>query len=211
MIGHTQKSKQVLKRVGIFAGTFDPVHTGHITFAKQALKAARLDAVYFLVERKPRGDKMPEHFAHRVAMIRQALKPHAQLDVIELPERHFSVKRTLPRIRQLFPYAEFTFLMGSDVIEGLIHWPGHELLLKDCGLAVGLREDTTAIDLQNTIANWHVQPRSYVIIETSVPHVSSSRVRHGLRHMRHQDGLLASVKRYSATEWLYAKLPHHDS
>ena len=46
-----------MARIGIYAGTFDPVHAGHVAFALQSLEAAKLDRVYFLPERRPRGKR----------------------------------------------------------------------------------------------------------------------------------------------------------
>ena len=66
-------------RIGIFAGTFDPVHAGHIAFALQAAEIAKLDEVVFIPERRPLSKSSTEHFGHRVAMIRQAIMPHSKL------------------------------------------------------------------------------------------------------------------------------------
>jgi nicotinate-nucleotide adenylyltransferase len=69
-------------RIGIYSGTFDPVHSGHISFALQSLKAAKLDKVYFLPERRPRNKQQVEHFGHRVAMLKRAIKPYPEFNVL---------------------------------------------------------------------------------------------------------------------------------
>jgi cytidyltransferase-like protein len=46
---------KVMKHIGIYPGSFDPVHEGHFAFAKAALETGRLDTVIFLPEMKPRG------------------------------------------------------------------------------------------------------------------------------------------------------------
>jgi nicotinic acid mononucleotide adenylyltransferase len=71
-------------RIGIYAGTFDPVHAGHVSFALHAMTVAQLDEVYFLPERLPRYKPGAAHFAHRVAMLKRAVKPHPDLQIIEL-------------------------------------------------------------------------------------------------------------------------------
>ena len=128
-------------RIGIYSGTFNPVHSGHVTFALQALQTAKLDKVYFLPERRPRYKQHVEHYGHRVAMIRQALQLHPKLDVLETDDVSFTVSRTLPRLELQFPGAQLVFLMGSDVVTHLHAWPGADILLARSELAVGLRAD----------------------------------------------------------------------
>src|SRR4051812_33685276 len=128
-----------MPRIGIYAGTFDPVHAGHVTFALQAMEAAGLDKVYFLPERRPRNKQHVEHFGHRVAMLKRAAQPHPQFEVLELVDVSFSVERTLPKLRQQFADDELVFLFGSDVVVSLQSWPKSELLLKDNELVIGLR------------------------------------------------------------------------
>src|ERR1035438_181672 len=91
------------KRIGIYSGTFNPIHTGHITFALQATTEASLDKIYFLPERKPRNKAQVEHFAHRVAMIKQAIRPHPKFNILELTDPSFSVKASLPKLQAIFP------------------------------------------------------------------------------------------------------------
>src|ERR1700712_538230 len=105
-----------MSRIGIYAGTFHPVHAGHITFALQALEAAQLDMVYFMPERRPRHKQQVEHFAHRVAMITRAAKPYQYFDVLEFVDVNFSIERTLPALQQRFAGDELVFLFGSDVL-----------------------------------------------------------------------------------------------
>src|SRR6185295_10705588 len=103
-----------MKRIGFFSGTFDPIHKGHIAFALQALEAAELDRVYFMPEAKPRRKEGMTHYGHRVAMLRLALRPHKNLKVLEVPDRQFSVQRTMPRLKTRFKNDQLFLLMGSD-------------------------------------------------------------------------------------------------
>jgi len=89
-----------MTRVGIYPGTFDPVHVGHIAFALQAMKSAKLDYLYFLPERSPRRKTDITHYGHRVAMLRRAIRPHVQFGLLDLPTKQFSVLKTLPELRK---------------------------------------------------------------------------------------------------------------
>ncbi len=194
-------------RVGIFAGTFDPVHIGHITFALQAIDHAKLDEVVFVPERHPRNKQGAEHFGHRVAMICQAIKPHSKLALLELVESKLSVNRTLPHFRATFGDAELVLLVGSDVLPTIPTWPDADRLLSQVELVVGVRQDESPEAMELHVETWQTKPQNLHVFTSFAPEVSSSKVRGNLRAGRTQRGVLASVVRYARKNWLYVKLP----
>lgn len=195
-----------MNRVGIYAGTFDPVHAGHITFALQALRAAKLNTIYFLPERRPRGKDQVEHFAHRIAMLKRAHQPHPQFEILELVDVSFTVERTLPFLESQFPDSQLVFLFGSDVVAGLAAWPNADRLLKSAELVIGLREKDDHAVTRQIIESWTAQPKLLTMFPSYAPHISSGRVRDALRRRQAAPGLLTSVERYSNRNWLYVSL-----
>ncbi|HWB38926.1 MAG TPA: nicotinate-nicotinamide nucleotide adenylyltransferase [Candidatus Saccharimonadales bacterium] len=193
-------------RIGIYAGTFDPVHAGHIGFALQSMKAANLDKLYFLPERQPRGKKGVEHFGHRTAMLERALKPYRKFGVIELVDTNFSVARTLPQLQQQFPDSQLVFLFGSDIVSNLANWPNVKQLLKSSELVIGLREQDDENALRQTLANWKVRPKALTMFKSHAPKVSSGKIREALRLRQKTPGSLKSVEHYSDQHWLYISL-----
>lgn len=194
-------------RVGIYAGTFDPVHSGHVAFALQAIEAAQLDGVYFLPERQPRGKHQVEHFGHRVGMLERALKPHPRLHVMELVDAHFSVTRTMPQLKKRFTNGQLVFLFGSDIVPGLADWPHAAKLLEDNELVIGIRSRDNREKLRTIIEGWQVQPKSVTMFDSYAADVSSGIVRDALRKgQAAAPGLLKSVERYSDRHWLYVSL-----
>lgn len=195
------------RRVGIYAGTFDPVHSGHVAFALQALEAADLDKVYFLPERQPRNKTQVEHFGHRAAMLERALKPHPRLELIEMVDRNFSVKGTLPRLRKRFAGASLVFLFGSDVVRSLADWPDAGRFLKNAELVIGIRSRDKRADLRRIIADWPTDPAAVTMFDSYAPDASSRIVREALRGGKAMvPGLLPSVERYSDSHWLYVSI-----
>jgi len=195
-----------MKRIGIYSGTFDPVHAGHVSFALQALAAAKMDAVYFLPERRPRSKRGVEHFAHRVAMLKRAVVLHRHLHVLELEDTNFSVATTLPRLRKRFAKAELVFLVGSDVAPFIPQWPNSEQLLKQCELVVGVRAADSQVLVQESMQRWAVQPVALTVIESYAAQISSRKIREALQRREYIPGLLRSVERYSNRNWLYVSL-----
>jgi nicotinate-nucleotide adenylyltransferase len=192
-----------LLRVGIYAGTFDPVHAGHIAFALQAVEAAKLDHVYLMPEREPRGKAHVTHFAHRVAMIRRAARPHRQLDVLETEDRVFSTLTTLPRLQHRFPGATLVFICGSDVLAHMALWRHVERFLGATELCIGLREEETFAAVERVLSQLPVPPIKATIVQSYAAAVSSSKIRQAIRSKRHEKGLLRSVLLYAKQEWLY--------
>jgi nicotinate-nucleotide adenylyltransferase len=114
-------------RLGIYGGTFDPVHLGHLLLARDALEQLRLDAVLFvpcgqspLKSRKPRATD-----ARRLAMLRLALKNHPRFWLtrceLDRPAPSYSYDTAL-EIRQAFPRAELFWLIGADQLADLDKW-----------------------------------------------------------------------------------------
>ena len=195
------------KRIGIYAGTFNPVHSGHIAFALQAVQAAQLDELYFLAERQPRHKRGVEHFGHRMAMLDRAAKPYTQFKALELPDINFSVKRTLPRLQKLFPSDQLVFLVGSDVAPSIPSWDHAERLLHVAELVIGVRTNGSSTpDLQELISHWPATPKDITVFESYASDITSGAIRESLLKRQPAKGLLASVLRYSNHNWLYVSV-----
>jgi nicotinic acid mononucleotide adenylyltransferase len=139
-------------------------------------------------------------------MIRQALKLHPKLEVLETDDVSFTVSRTLPRLELQFPGAQLVFLMGSDIVAHLHSWPNADLLLRRSELAVGLRTDASWHDVRLRLSALPTSHDRVHIVESFAPDVSSKQVRQGLRERRYVRGLLSSVAHYSNRNWLYISL-----
>lgn len=122
-------------RIGIYGGTFDPIHQGHLILAEACREACGLDQVWFVVAgappHKPAGRT---DASHRVEMARLAVAGHPSFSVSDRETRrpgpHYSVD-TLQAIREEQPDAELSFLIGGDSLVDLPQWrePGRILQL----------------------------------------------------------------------------------
>ncbi len=113
-------------RLGLFGGTFDPIHLGHLIVAEQCREACRLDRVWFVVAGTPphkRGDRTP--VAHRLEMVRMATAGNPAFEVSEIeasrPGPHYSVD-TLAAVHRDRPGDELFFLIGADSLVDLPTW-----------------------------------------------------------------------------------------
>jgi nicotinate-nucleotide adenylyltransferase len=113
-------------RLGLFGGTFDPIHLGHLILAEQCREACRLDRVWFVVAGAP-PHKLGERTAvtHRLEMVRIAIAGHSSFAVSEIettrPGPHYSVE-TLESVRIERPGDDLFFLIGADSLADLPTW-----------------------------------------------------------------------------------------
>ena len=194
-----------MKRIGIYSGMFNPVHAGHLSFALQSVSAAGLDKIYFMPERYKKGKQDVAHYAHRVAMLRQAIKPYKHLGLIESNEISFTVEKTLPKLQHQFKHAKLVFLFGSDSLMGMDKWPNIEQLLKSSGLVIGVRNGKF-FETDQAIQKLPYMPKDLFVLPSFASEVSSNKIREALRLSQEAEGTLTSVKRYSNQNWLYISL-----
>lgn len=193
-----------MKRIGVFSGTFDPVHKGHISFALQALEAAGLDKVIFVPEPKPRHKHDVTHQSHRIAMIKLAIKAYPKLGLLELPDKQFTVGTSLPRLIQKYPDAQLLMLIGTDVLGHISVWPNTRQLLKKVGLVVAVRGQKDERQAFQLLAQLPVEPPESHILVSNFKQVASRDIRDALKAGEVPEGMLASVTRYSKEFWLYS-------
>src|SRR5258706_15577528 len=103
------------KHIGIYSGTFDPVHPGHVAFALETLQTCKLDEVIFLPEQTPRDKQAVTDLSHRIALLERALADEPNMRVLKLRSPQFTVADTLPEIYAALKDTQLTLLVGSDV------------------------------------------------------------------------------------------------
>lgn len=168
-----------MKRVGVFSGTFDPVHFGHVSFALSAMDSAQLDRVVFLPERSPRSKTDVGDFDHRVAMLQLIAQRSDKFDVLVLDDEQFTVEYTLPELQRQLGRAQLVVLCGSDVIRTFsFRWPGLETLLAQVELAVGLRTGESQSEVETLLASFNTATK-VTYVETSHAHISATQIRRG--------------------------------
>jgi nicotinate-nucleotide adenylyltransferase len=175
-------------RIGIFAGTFDPVHNGHVAFALAAMNGCRLDSVVFLPEREPRGKRNVTPIRHRAAMVECVVARQPGFRLLQLAEPQFDVRATLPQLQRRFVGDELFLMVGSDVAAHIMHWDGAEELLAAMKVVVGQRAGDPPPQL----------PASAMLLPTMQAHVAASDIRSG----RSQD-IAPDVRKYIDAHHLY--------
>lgn len=115
------------ERIGVFGGTFDPIHFGHLAIAEEARVALGLAQVIFVpAARQPLKGQAPQAADQRLAMVRLACADHQAFSVDDLELRRPSpsyTSDTLALLRErLDPAAELWFILGADAARELPRW-----------------------------------------------------------------------------------------
>lgn len=131
-------------RLGVFGGTFDPVHDGHVLPVEAAARRFRLDRVLYLPARlSPHKESVPTDSRHRVAMLALALEAHPNwtIDLEELDREPPSYTiDTLRSIAARNPGEELWLLMGTDTLAGFARWRDTREILLLSRIAAFVRE-----------------------------------------------------------------------
>lgn len=160
-----------MKRIGIFAGTFDPIHEGHISFALATIDTAGLNEVLFLPERLPPHKVGVSAIEKREKQILQATANNPYLQLYSTPLSPITYKELLPLVTRDFPNSAFYLLTGSDVAMNISQWKNIDQLVKDWPIIIGLREGQPEDEVRKIL---EVIGASFSLVRTSHAHVSSS-------------------------------------
>ena len=193
-----------MKRIGIFSGSFDPIHEGHVRFALRALNSAKLDEVYFLPETNPRRKNFVTDITCRSAMIELAVGAHSGLNNLGLPDQQFSVEQSLPKLKRLFPSDELLLIVGSDVIEFMPKWPLVEQLLNRAGLIIAVRNTTSLKTVNSAVSAMPLKPKELHVIKSPMPLAASQQIREAIAKGQSPVGLSSNVQDYIAKNRLYS-------
>ncbi len=132
------------KIIGIYGGSFDPVHKGHVSVVKSVLSDGAVNEVWITPAAqspfKHNGAVCP--FRHRSAMLKLAFQDEMRVRVCEieqeLPKPSFTLQ-TLRTLRAKYPAYSFMLCLGSDNLRHFTAWHGYDEILKTTKLLVALR------------------------------------------------------------------------
>lgn len=161
-------------KIGIFGGTFNPLHNGHIALAKAFLNQAHLDEVWFVVSPQnpfKRNDALLDDNI-RLKMVGEALKDEPKLIVSDiefhLPKPSY-MYLTLRRLKVLYPQNAFTLLIGGDNWKAFGRWKNSDEIVENYQIAVYPR--------RNDDINAEALSSNVKLLKTPLLDISSTQIR----------------------------------
>jgi nicotinate-nucleotide adenylyltransferase len=149
------------QRIGVFGGTFDPVHLGHLLMAEQAREQAHLDQVWFIPAASPphkQGQQLTP-FAQRVEMLQLAIAGNLCFRVNELEKDRVGPSYTADTLDELHrqnPDKELCLLIGSDCLPDLPQWHDPVRIVRRAVLLVAPRPSWPMISGEQLRALLHL-------------------------------------------------------
>ena len=170
-----------MKKVGIYSGSFNPIHHGHLMLASYLVTFVELDELWLLVSPqnplKPKAELLDDQ--HRLEMARLAVgdDPFIKVSDVEmhLPTPSYTIN-TLTALSEQYPDCEFVFICGMDSLQNLKNWREYQRILDNYELLVFPREGYDGGDLVNY--------PSVTVLKTPILEISSTFIRQCIKEGR---------------------------
>ena len=176
-------------KIGLYFGTFNPIHIGHLTIANHMAEYSDLDAIWMVVTPhnpfKKKSTLLDNH--HRYEMVNIATEdyPKIQPSNIEfkLPQPNYTVN-TLAHLEEKYPQHDFCLIMGEDNLKGLHKWKNYEVILKNHHVYVYPRIS------EGSVAHQFTDHPKIHKVEAPIMEISSTFIRNAIKEKKNIRPLL---------------------
>ncbi len=140
-------------KIGLYFGTFNPIHVGHLAIANHMAEYSDLDKIWMVITPhnpfKKKSSLLANH--HRYRMVDIALEPYDKIEPskieFDLPQPNYTVN-TLAVLEEKYPDYEFCLIMGEDNLKSLHKWKNYEVILERHDIYVYPRISEGAVENQ---------------------------------------------------------------
>ncbi len=169
------------KKIGLYFGTFNPIHIGHLIIGNHMSNHTDLDEVWFVVSPhnpfKNKNILLDDHA--RLELVYRAIKDYDRLRVLDiefgLPRPSYTVN-TLVHLTEEYPNINFSLIMGGDNLNSFHKWKNYEVILENHELYVYPRLATTPSSLDN-----HEKVN---LVGAPIMQISSSFIRNAIKNKK---------------------------
>ncbi|MFK8039664.1 MAG: nicotinate (nicotinamide) nucleotide adenylyltransferase [Crocinitomicaceae bacterium] len=174
------------KTVGLFFGSFNPIHVGHLILANHFANHTNLDEVWFVVSpqnpHKNKASLLDEK--HRLAMVREAVEDNPKLKAsnIEfgLPKPSYTID-SLAYLKEKHPTYQFAIIMGEDNLRSFHKWKNYEVILEKYPIFIYPRVYTVQEQKAETKTNELQNHPNIQLIDAPLMKISSSFIRRSIK------------------------------
>lgn len=195
------------ERIGIMGGTFNPIHSGHVSMAKAAMASAKLDRVLMLPSGVPphKAGIAPAEDRWRMVCAAVAQEPGLEPCRMELDRAGTTYTvDTLSSLKADYPKAELFYIIGADTLMELRNWRSYETVLKLCTFLVCPRAwNYTPDELTQERRRLTAMGGSFQTIDMELISVSSTEVRQAIAEDIPTPLLPVPVREYCRVMGLY--------
>ena len=179
------------KKVGLFFGTFNPIHIGHLTIANHMVEYSDLDQVWFVVTPhspfKKKNSLLDNN--HRYQMVDRAVENYPKLKASDiefnLTQPNYTIN-TLVHLEEKYPDLEFALIMGEDNLKGFHKWKNYEIILDGYTLYIYPRIS------EGTVENKFSNHKKIQRIDAPIMELSSTFIRKAIKEGKNIRPMLPS-------------------
>lgn len=179
-----------MKKIGLYFGTFNPVHIGHLTIANHMVEYSDLDEIWMVVTPhnpfKKKSSLLDNH--HRLEMVHRATENYSKIipsDIeFKLPQPNYTVN-TLANLEERFPDKSFALIMGEDNLKSLHKWKNYETILENYNVYVYPRIS------ENSIPEQFVNHPKITKVAAPIMEISSTFIRNAIKEKKNCSPLLS--------------------
>ena len=170
-----------MKTIGIYSGSFNPIHHGHVMLANYLVEFSDLDELWFVVSPQNPLKKKAELLddAERLKMVRLAVGDDPRFSVsdveMHLPTPSYTIN-TLTALSKQYPDCRFVFICGMDSLQNFKNWREYQRILDNYELLVFPREGYDGGDL--------ARHPSVTVLKTPILEISSTFIRQCVKEGR---------------------------
>jgi len=167
------------KKVGLYFGTFNPIHVGHLVIANYMVEFSDLDEVWMVVTphnpHKKKRSLLNNH--HRLSMVQIAVEDYPRLKAsnieFDLPQPNYTVN-TLAYLDEQYPDTHFCLIMGEDNLKSFHKWKNYEVILENYAIYVYPRVSEGEVEHQ-----FKGHP-NISMVDSPIMEISSTFIRKGI-------------------------------
>lgn len=179
------------KNIGLYFGTFNPIHIGHLIIANHMVENSDLDEIWMVVTPhnpfKNKSSLLDNH--HRFEMVYKATEDYDKIkpsDIeFNLPQPNYTV-HTLAHISDKYPDYNFNLIMGEDNLKSLHKWKNYEVILENHNVYVYPRISEGKVETQ-----FDNHPKIHRV-DAPIVQISSTMIRNGIKNKKNIQPLLSS-------------------
>ena len=202
-----------MKKIGLYFGTFNPIHVGHLVIANYMAYYTNLDEVWLVVSPqnplKEKASMLNDY--HRLSLVQVAIEDNPKLKAsnieFDLPVPSYTIN-TLTYLKEKYPTFEFGLIMGEDNLRTFHKWKNHEQIINDHYLYVypRLLTDEEAKNSALTKDNYLSTHEKVIFCDAPIMKISSSFIRNAIKDKKDVTYLLTeSVAKYVKEMHFYEK------
>ncbi|CAM1348903.1 nicotinate (nicotinamide) nucleotide adenylyltransferase [Tenacibaculum insulae] len=180
-----------MKNIGLYFGTFNPIHVGHLIIANHMVENSDLDEIWMVVTPhnpfKKKSSLLDNY--HRLEMVYLATKEYDKIkpsDIeFNLPQPNYTIN-TLAHISEKYPDYNFNLIMGEDNLKSFHKWRNYEAILEDYKVYVYPRISGGIVE------NQFKEHAKIDRVDAPIVQISSTMIRNGIKNQKNIQPLIAT-------------------